>query len=50
MLLALAPVAEAPLPAVYYAGWVLLAPGLLIALVTIVAYVRYAPNFKRGHR
>jgi hypothetical protein len=41
-------VAERPRPAVYYAGWVLLALGLLLAAVTLLAYVGYSPNFKRG--
>ena len=39
--------AEPVRPAVYYAGWVLLVLGLLIALVTILATVGYSPNFKR---
>lgn len=41
-------VAEPARPAVYYAGWGLLALGLLLAVVTILAYVGYSPNFKRG--
>lgn len=35
-------------PDIYYAGWGLLAFGGLIALVTLVAYLWYAPNFRRG--
>jgi cytochrome c551/c552 len=41
------PVAEPPRPAVYHLGWVLLALGVLLALVTILAYVGYSPNFRR---
>lgn len=33
---------------IYYAGWGLLALGGLIALATIVGYLRFAPDFKRS--
>jgi hypothetical protein len=36
-------------PAIYYAGWVLLALGGLIALVSIVVYLRFLPDLQ-GHR
>jgi plastocyanin len=37
-------------PAIYWAGYGLLALGALIALVTVVAYVRFSPRFPRQRR
>ena len=37
-------------PAIYWAGWGLFALGALLALVTLFAYVRYAPRFGRPGR
>jgi plastocyanin len=37
-------------PAIYWAGWGLLALGALLALVLIALYVRYAPGFNRQKR
>jgi hypothetical protein len=37
-------------PAIYWAGYGLFALGALIALVTLFAYVRYAPRFRRPWR
>jgi len=37
-------------PAIYWAGYGLFALGALIALVTLFAYVRYAPRFRRPPR
>jgi len=37
-------------PAIYWAGHGLLALGALLALVTVVAYVRLAPRFRRWRR
>jgi hypothetical protein len=34
-------------PAIYWAGYGLLALGALIALVTVFAYVRFLPRFRR---
>lgn len=35
---------------IYYAGWGLLALGGLLALVTVVAYLRFLPRFRRNDR
>jgi plastocyanin len=37
-------------PAIYWAGYGLLALGALLALVTVIAYVRLAPRFPRHRR
>jgi plastocyanin len=37
-------------PAIYWAGYGLLALGALLALVTVVAYVRFSPRFPRQRR
>jgi plastocyanin len=37
-------------PAIYWAGYGLLALGALLALVTLVAYVRFSPRFPRQRR
>ncbi len=37
-------------PAIYYAGYGLVAGGVLFALFTFMSYVRYAPGFRRGDR
>jgi plastocyanin len=37
-------------PAIYWAGYGLLALGALLALVTVFAYVRLAPRFRRWRR
>jgi plastocyanin len=37
-------------PAIYWAGYGLLALGALIALVTVVTYVRFSPRFPRQRR
>jgi plastocyanin len=37
-------------PAIYWAGYGLLALGALIGLVTVFAYVRFAPRFRRPWR
>jgi plastocyanin len=38
------------MPVVYWAGYGLLALGALLALVTLVAYVRFSPRFPRQRR
>jgi plastocyanin len=37
-------------PAIYWAGYGLLAVGALLALVAVFAYVRFAPRFRRWRR
>jgi plastocyanin len=37
-------------PAIYYAGYGLVAGGVLLALLSFASYIRYAPGFRHEHR
>ena len=37
-------------PSIYYAGYGLVAAGVLLGLFAFVSYVRFAPGFRREHR